>query len=70
MSYNHSGTVCDLEWSFEYDANTDKHTGIHNQIFKSVQNDTLIMFSGCKDTQTSADFFDTADNRYEGAFIS
>lgn len=28
------------------------------------------MFSGCKDTQTSADFFDTDDERYEGAFIT
>ena len=68
MDSCNSGTVCDLEWSFEYDPNTDNHIQVQNKTIQSLQNENIVMFSGCKDTQTSADFFDTADRRYEGAF--
>lgn len=68
MDSCNSGTVCDLEWSFEFDENTNKHIETHNSVIKSIENGSIIMFSGCKDTQTSADFFDSDDKRYEGAF--
>ena len=68
MDSCNSGTVCDLEWSFEYDPNTDNHMQVQNKTVLSLQNENITMFSGCKDTQTSADFYDTADRRYEGAF--
>lgn len=61
-----SGTVCDLIWSFEY---------IRNNLFSRTQNNKLaisnpniFMISGCKETQTSAEFYDTEDLDYEGVF--
>lgn len=60
-----SGTVCDLQWSFEY---------ANNNVFKKTQNNSIVVngkqifsFSGSKDTQTSADVYDPATGQYYGA---
>jgi hypothetical protein len=61
----HSGSVCDLEWSFEY-KNGDF---IKYQIDdKEIKNPDIFCFSGCKDSQTSADAFSPRSQRSFGAF--
>jgi len=62
----HSGTVCDLPYSIEY---------LYGATFRFMRNNTaaitnpkIVMLSGCKDTQTSADFYDAQDGESEGAF--
>lgn len=62
----HSGTVCDLPYSIEY---------LYGSTFKFTRNNTafignpkIIMMSGCKDSQTSADFYDTEQKEDQGAF--
>lgn len=62
----HSGTVCDLPYSIEYlNGSTFKYT--KNNI-AAILNPNIVMFSGCKDVQTSADFYDGQHNQSEGAF--
>lgn len=61
-----SGSVCDLIWSYEYiNANIYKRSQINNF---AVSNQNIYCISGCKDTQTSADVYDSVDKQYEGAF--
>jgi hypothetical protein len=62
----HSGTICDLPWSFEYkNENTCARTKNNNIV---IQNPNIYMFSGCKDTQTSADSYNNDKQQYVGAF--
>ena len=61
----HSGTGCDLEWSFEYTGNGFVRTQNNRA---TISNTQIFMISGCKDSQTSADIYDTTDKQYEGAF--
>jgi hypothetical protein len=62
----HSGTVCDLPWTFEF--------GIPNLINRVrtcpfvIDNQHIYMFSGCKDTETSADTYDYVHREPVGAF--
>jgi hypothetical protein len=46
----HSGTVCDLQWSFQYG-------GVCKRILNKAMEvpNKIFMFSGCRDPQTSAD---------------
>jgi hypothetical protein len=68
MDSCNSGTVCDLEWSFEY-LNGSKFSRTRNSTNqKMVINPNIIMLSGCKDIQTSADIYDPEDKQPEGAF--
>ena len=61
-----SGSVCDLIWSYEY---TNGNNYVRSQINKfEVSNKNIFCISGCKDTQTSADIYDSEDRQYEGAF--
>ena len=61
-----SGTVCDLPYSIEYvRGNTYRYT--QNNTAK-MTNTKVVMISGCKDTQTSADIYDYQQSEYEGAF--
>jgi len=61
----HSGSICDLKWGFEYNNGT---------IIKSINsgklatNPNIFVFSGCKDTQTSADAYSTEAQLAVGAF--
>ena len=66
MDSCHSGTVCDLEWSFEYQNGSLFRRTQNNQ--KNIKNTNIAMFSGCKDSGTSADIYDTDDKKSEGAF--
>ena len=61
----HSGTGCNLEWSFEYTGNGFVRTQNNRA---TISNTQIFMISGCKDSQTSADIYDTTDKQYEGAF--
>ena len=62
----HSGTVCDLPYSIEYMYGTMFRYTRNNTVV--ITNPKIIMMSGCKDSQTSADFYDTQHGRSEGAF--
>jgi hypothetical protein len=62
----HSGTVCDLEWSYEYIAGANAIRTKNNNAY--IQNPNIFMFSGCKDSQTSADIYERAFSQYQGAF--
>jgi len=62
----HSGTVCDLPYSVEYiRGNTYKYTRNNTT---TMTNPKVVMLSGCKDAQTSADIYDDQAQEYEGAF--
>jgi len=62
----HSGTVCDLPWSFEcLPKNIYKPIKINNIV---LSNPNIHMFSGCKDNQTSADTYDVVSKKWVGAF--
>jgi hypothetical protein len=64
----HSGTVCDLPWSFEYkNANNYIKTKNNNVV---IQNPNIYMFSGCKDNQTSDDAYNNEGQEYVGAFTN
>lgn len=66
-----SGSMCDLKWNFDYnkEINTSLDIYTRSQINNfSILNPNIYCFSGCKDTQTSADIYDTVDKQYEGAF--
>lgn len=62
----HSGTGIDLQYSINYSAGgvLTKTTNTS----KSIVNANIIMISGCQDSQTSADAFDTMTKRGVGAF--
>jgi hypothetical protein len=61
----HSGTVCDLNWSFEFNGNGFIKT---LNASKDINNPYIICLSGCKDSQTSQDSFSTNYNTPMGAF--
>jgi metacaspase-1 len=62
----HSGTVFDLPYSYEFQiGNTFSRTLNNNSIMK---NPNIFMFSGCKDSQTSADTYNTETLQAVGAF--
>ena len=60
-----SGTVCDLQYSINY--NNGSLTKMINTS-RSVANSKIIMISGCRDPQTSADAYDNIAKRGVGAF--
>jgi hypothetical protein len=68
----HSGTICDLPWSYEFTSSKDESM----EYIKSGNNDVVIdnkniyMISGCKDYQTSADTFDNSSNQFVGALTT
>lgn len=62
----HSGTVCDLPYTFEY--KTPSYY-LKTQLSNTpLQNQNIFMFSACKDNQTSADTYEAEYQQYEGAF--
>jgi uncharacterized caspase-like protein len=63
----HSGTIFDLKWSFENKNGTFVKTKNNNQL---IQNPNVFMFSGCKDTQTSADTYSNFEAQAVGAFTT
>jgi len=61
----HSGTVCDLQYSINY--NNGALSYISNNA-KRIANPNIIMLSGCRDAQTSADAYNTYSKQGVGAF--
>jgi hypothetical protein len=60
----HSGSICDLQYSINYVSGAFSRTITSN---KSIVNPNIVVFSGCRDAQTSADSFDTVMNEAGGA---
>lgn len=66
MDSCNSGSVCDLQWSYEYMYSTKF---VRTQAMPTViSNPNIFMISGCKILQRSAEVYDSVDNEYEGAF--
>jgi len=67
-----SGTVCDLPWSHEYVSGATFRRTKNNTAV--IANSNIFMMSGSKDSQTSADIYESSGNgatgggEYEGAF--
>jgi hypothetical protein len=61
----HSGSVCDLQYSINYVSGAFTKTQNNN---KAITNPNVLMMSGCRDEQTSADTFDTVSKKAVGAF--
>jgi hypothetical protein len=60
-----SGSVCNLQYSVQ------SQNGVYYQVknsSQSISNPNVLMISGCKDGQTSADIYDAEETEYEGAF--
>ena len=61
-----SGTGCDLQYSMNYSNGAlIKST---NNSSRAIPNPNVIMLSGCRDNQTSADAYDTTSQKNVGAF--
>jgi hypothetical protein len=61
----HSGSVCDLQWCFQY-TNGSIMKSLNTN--KTIINPNIYCFSGCKDTQTSADAYSVEQQQGVGAF--
>jgi hypothetical protein len=63
----HSGSVMDLEHSINY----VNGSFVKSQSTKKrIENQLVLMMSGCRDEQTSADAFIQTSRKYEGAFTN
>lgn len=62
----HSGSGCDLQYAVNY-SNGTLIRSITSRT-RSIANANIIMLSGCRDEQTSADAYDTVSKRGVGAF--
>jgi hypothetical protein len=66
MDSCNSGSICDLEWNYEYLYGTKF---MRTQLNRNPVNyPNIFIFSGSKINQYSADIFDVSANMYEGAF--
>lgn len=63
----HSGTICNLPWTFEYQSPT-KFTVKKSDI--PIGNSNIYVFSGCKDAESSEDIYNVEDTQMVGAFTS
>lgn len=62
----HSGSVCDLQWSYQYMNNGFTRSSFSKKLI--VGNPNVICLSGCKDNQTAADSFSQTQMQSMGAF--
>jgi len=68
MDCCNSGTVCDLQWSFEnIETSFNKYMNPNREI---LSNPNIFIISGCKDDQYSNDIYDIENNEYCGALTS
>jgi hypothetical protein len=63
----HSGTVCDLQYSIN--CNNGGFTTVVNNN-RTISGQNIIMFSGCRDAQTSADSYSALAKQGVGAFTN
>lgn len=63
----HNASICDLKWGFEYNNVTKVITKSINS-GKQAANPNIFVFSGSKDTQTSADAYSIDAQQSVGAF--
>ena len=61
----HSGSIGDLQWSFEFNGKGFTKT---LNVNKEIKNPFIVCLSGCKDSQTSADSFSSDYKMPMGAF--
>jgi hypothetical protein len=61
----HSGSVCDLQWGYQYANGSLMKSMATNKI---INNPNIYCFSGCKDTETSADAYSGEKQMGVGAF--
>lgn len=61
----HSGSVCDLQWSYQYTNDSIMKTMATNKV---INNPNIFCFSGCRDPETSADAYSTEKQMGVGAF--
>jgi hypothetical protein len=61
----HSGSVCDLQWSYQYVNGSLMKSMATNKI---INNPNIYCFSGCKDPETSADAYSREKQMGVGAF--
>jgi len=63
----HSGTVCDLQYSMNFNNGVLTKSVSNN---RSISGTNIIMFSGCRDSQTSADAYSGMAKQGVGAFTN
>ena len=68
MDCCNSGTVCDLQWTFENNESSfNKYMNPNREI---ISNPNIFMISGCKDDQYSNDIYSSENNQSCGALTS
>jgi hypothetical protein len=60
----HSGSVCDLQYSINYVSGSFSRSISSKKI---LLNPNIVVLSGCRDAQTSADTYDSVANEFGGA---
>jgi hypothetical protein len=65
----HSGSVCDLQWRFEYVPATRNYIR-YNESKRVLSNQNIVMISGCRDNQTSADAYNIETKMAMGAMTN
>jgi len=68
MDCCNSGSICDLQWSFEN--NEDTFIKNMNPFHEIISNPNIFMISGCKDDEFSNDIYDSENNQSCGALTS
>jgi len=63
----HSGSICDMPWSFDYGDLTELKTVHTNTVI--IENSSIYVLSGCRDTESSADSSNVLDQSV-GAFTN
>jgi len=66
----HSGSICDMPWSFDYEDLIELKTVHTNTII--IENPNIYVLSGCRDSETSADssnFLDQSVGAFSNALI-
>jgi len=61
-----SGSMLDLKYLFK----SIKYNSIENKSNNLIEHNNIFMVSGCKDNQTSADFYNNVTNKFAGALTT
>jgi hypothetical protein len=65
----HSGSICDLQWRFEY-VPARRNYLRYNESKRVLSNKNILMISGCRDNQTSADAYNIEAKMAMGAMTN